>query len=212
MGSALRVVEKMINQNAEDEIYSDFKFWEDESDKYRNGEGTLLPLWRFSTDRTKKKQVTALSWNGAHPDLFAVGYGSYDFLRQGTGLICCFSLKNTAHPEYTFSTESGVMSLHFHPQFHSLLAVGLYDGTVLVFDVRSPTNRPIYASNIKSGKHTDPVYEVFWDANDDSSAGSSQDLGFFSISSDGLVCNWVLAKNELKMEVIMTIRSTGQLS
>lgn len=27
---------------------------------------------------------------------------------QGSGMICCFSLKNTSNPEYIFSTESGV--------------------------------------------------------------------------------------------------------
>ena len=46
-----------------------------------------------------------------YSDLFAVGYGSYDFMRQGSGMICCFSLKNTPHPEYIFTTESGVMCL-----------------------------------------------------------------------------------------------------
>lgn len=32
------------------------------------------------------------------------------------GVICCYSLKNVAHPEYVFVTESGVMCLDFHPQ------------------------------------------------------------------------------------------------
>jgi dynein intermediate chain 1, axonemal len=69
-----------------------------------------LPLWRFASDRAKRKQVTALCWNPRYHDLFAVGYGSYDFMRQGTGMICCFSLKNTSHPEYTFTPDSGVCS------------------------------------------------------------------------------------------------------
>ena len=30
---------------------------QDASDHFREGEGSLLPLWRFSTDRTKRKQV-----------------------------------------------------------------------------------------------------------------------------------------------------------
>ena len=77
-------------QNAEDEIFQDFKYWEDASDAFREGEGSLLPLWRFSTDRTKRKQVTAIEWNCRYADLFAVGYGSYDFMRQGAGMICCF--------------------------------------------------------------------------------------------------------------------------
>ena len=29
----------------------DYKFWEDASDQYREGEGTLLPLWKFFNDK-----------------------------------------------------------------------------------------------------------------------------------------------------------------
>jgi len=59
-------------------------------------------------------------------------------------LICLYSLKNTTHPEYSFTTEAGVMTLDFHPKSAALLAVGLYDGTVLVFDVRNKHKKPIY--------------------------------------------------------------------
>ncbi|GMH81108.1 hypothetical protein TrVE_jg8642 [Triparma verrucosa] len=201
MENALKILERLVNQNAEDEIFNDFKYWEDASDQFREGEGSLLPLWRFSTDRTKRKQVTALCWNPQYPDLFAVGYGSYDFMRQGSGMICCFSLKNTSFPEYIFSTESGVMCLDFHPQHPSLLAVGCYDGTVMVYDVRNKGMRPIYSSSIKTGKHTDPVWQVFWQAED-----LAKELNFFSISSDGRVANWIMSKNELKMEPVMHLK------
>jgi dynein intermediate chain 1, axonemal len=201
MSNALKILERMVNQNAEDEIFQDFKYWEDASDKYRNGEGSLLPLWRFSTERTKRKQVTALKWNPAYPDLFAVAYGSYDFMRQGSGMVCCFSLKNTSHPEYIFSTESGVMCLDFHPRHQSLLAIGCYDGTVMVFDVRNRINRPIYSSSIRTGKHTDPVWQVHWQDED-----MVKELNYFSISSDGQVASWIMSKNELKMEPVMQLK------
>lgn len=73
--------------------------------------------------------------------MFAVGYGSYDFVKMTSevvphaelpnpsdaeqtgqklpftaGLVCCYTLNNTAYPDYMFITESGVMSLDFHPQ------------------------------------------------------------------------------------------------
>ncbi|KAH9157643.1 hypothetical protein AeRB84_000516 [Aphanomyces euteiches] len=201
MGKILRVIERMVNQNAEDEIFQDFKYWEDASDAFREGEGSLLPLWRFSSERAKKKQVTAVCWNPCFSDLFAVGYGSYDFLKQGAGLVCCYSLKNTSHPEFIFATESGVMCLDFHPQQPALLAVGCYDGTVMVYDVRNKANRPIYTSTIKTGKHTDPVWQVNWQEED-----LAKELNFFSISSDGRVANWIMSKNELKMEPVMQLK------
>ncbi len=51
-------MERMVNQNAENEIYHDFKYWEDKSDEFRTeGDGTLLPLWRFASEKVKRKQV-----------------------------------------------------------------------------------------------------------------------------------------------------------
>lgn len=204
MESALKTMERLVNQNAEDEIFQDFKYFEDKADEFRNGEGTLLPLWKFTSARTNRKQVTSLCWNPRYNDLFVVGYGSYDFMRQGSGMVCCFSLKNTSYPEYVISTESGIMCLDFHPQHPSLLAVGCYDGTVLAYDISNGTNKPIYSSSLRSGKHSDPVWQVYWHDND--SCLSSKELNFYSISTDGKVANWTMNKNELKMEPIMHLK------
>jgi dynein intermediate chain 1 len=160
MSKSLKIMERMVNQNTYDEIAQDYRYWDDQSDSYKEGEGTLLPLWKFWTEKVRRKHVTALCWNPEYEDLFAVGYGSYDFMKQGSGVICCFSLKNPSHPEYSFSTETGVMCLDFHPQHSSLLAVGCYDGTVMIFDIRNKLNKPIFYSTVKTGKHTDPVWQV----------------------------------------------------
>lgn len=118
-----------------------------------------MPLWRFSTDKSRKRDVTAIQWNPKYKDLFAVGYGKYNFQDQKTGLICCYTIKNPTYPEYQYSTDSGVMCIDFHPQNPALLAVGLYDGTVMVFDIRlKGNNKPIYHSTVRTNKHTDPVW------------------------------------------------------
>ena len=53
MGNALKKIERMLNQNVDDEIFQDFKYWDDTSDAFHDGEGSLLPLWRFHTQRIK---------------------------------------------------------------------------------------------------------------------------------------------------------------
>ena len=92
--------------------------------------------------------------------MLAVGHGSYDFLKQGTGLICVYSLKNPSFPEFTYTTRSGVMSLDFNREHPYLMAVGFYDGTVAVYNMRERCNEPNYQSSAKNGKHTDPVWQV----------------------------------------------------
>ena len=204
MGRSLKLMERMVNQNTFDDIAQDFKYWEDASDQFREGEGTLLPLWKFFNDRAKKKTVTSICWNSQYSDLFAVSFGSYDFLKQGPGLIFLFSLKNPTYPEYIFTTETGAMCLDFHAQHSSLLAVGLYDGTVCVYDLQHKVNKPIFMSTTRSGKHTDPVWQVSWQEED-----LAKNLNFFSISSDGRVTLWTMSKNELQFTDVMLLKLTG---
>jgi len=146
MKKCLKIMERMIVQNAEDEKFEDYKYYEDTTeDPGQHNYGSVLPLWRFTTEKSRRKNVTAMCWNPRYKDLFAVSYGSYDFLKQTSGLICCFTIKNPTWPEYTFTTESGVMCIDFHPNCPALIAVGCYDGTVMVFDIRlKSNNKPIY--------------------------------------------------------------------
>ena len=211
MGTALRLLERMVTQNSMDELYRDFKYWEDRSDLLagRDMEGSLLPLWDFSVGQPKLtgagslklKTVTSIAWHPTYDDMFAVGFGSFDFMRKGRGLVHCYTLKNTASPEYAFSTMSGVMCVDWHTQHHSLLAVGTYDGNVAVFDVRRKEDAPLYVSSVKTGKHTDPVWQISWQDED-----LSKDLNFYSVSSDGTVANWVMTTTELKMEPVMQLK------
>ncbi|CAH8479900.1 unnamed protein product [Schistosoma turkestanicum] len=188
----LKIVERMINQNTHDEVAQDFKYYEDPSDEFRDSQGTLLPLWLFSFEKARKLAVTSLCWSPQYDDLFAVGYGSYDFLKQSNGLICLYTLKNPSYPEYHFETESGVLSLDLHSSLSYLLCVGFYDGAVGVYSIIQDKNVPLYLSTAKTGKHTDPVWEVRWQPND-----LDANLNFFSISADGRVTSWTLIKNDM---------------
>jgi dynein intermediate chain 1 len=60
-------------------LFSDFKYWEDNADEFRELEGTLLPLWTFFTHSNLKKEklsATGVTWSPFFPDLFAVSFGS----------------------------------------------------------------------------------------------------------------------------------------
>lgn len=203
MKRCLKIMERMIVQNAEDDKFEDYKYYEDTTeDPEAQKFGSVLPLWRFTNSKGHKKNVTAMCWNPRYKDLFAVAYGSYDFLKQTSGLICCFTIKNPTWPEYTFTTDSGVMCIDFHPNQPALIAAGCYDGTVMVFDIRhKSSNKPIYASTVRTAKHTDPVWQVKWSADD-----TAKNLSFYSISSDGRVTNWNLMKNNLEAEEVIKLK------
>ena len=205
MAAAAKVMERVLNQNTNEDITQDFKYWDDQADKFRENEGTLLPLWKFTNEKTKKRNVTSICWNPEYPDMFAVGFGSFDFTKQGRGMICCYSLKNPSFPEFLLYTESGVMCLDFHPQQSSLLACGLYDGTVQVYDIRNKVRTPIFQSTARTGMHTDPVWQIFWEE-----ADLNKWVQFYSISSDGRVTLWTLTKAELLHEDIIELQPHAQ--
>ncbi|CAD5120465.1 DgyrCDS9031 [Dimorphilus gyrociliatus] len=197
---ASKIVERMVNQNTYKEIAEDYRYWEDAADEHRDPQGNLLPLWKFQYEKAKKLAVTALCWSPKYPDLFAVGHGSYDFTKQTQGLILFYSLKNPSFPEYVFETHSGVMCLDIHPEHTHLIAVGLYDGSVAVYNVLTHSKEPQYFSTAKNGKHTDPVWQVRWQKDD-----LDNNLNFYSVSSDGRIVAWTLVKSELHFHDVIKL-------
>jgi len=200
VATAAKIVERMVNQNTYDDIAQDFSYFEDASDEFRDQEGTLLPLWKFSYDKAKRLAVTSICWSPKYHDMFAVGHGSYEFTKQNRGMLLFYSMKNPSYPEFVFSTESGVMCLDIHPLYPYLVCVGFYDGSVAVFNVLEQKESPVYKSTAKSGKHTDPVWQVKWQKDD-----LDNNLNFYSVSSDGRVVSWTLVKDELVFADIITL-------
>ncbi|KAM7006180.1 dynein, axonemal, intermediate chain 1, paralog 2 [Tautogolabrus adspersus] len=206
VGKVSKIFERMVNQNTFDDIAQDFKYFEDASDESRGQQGTILPLWKFQYDKTKKLSVTALCWNKKYPDLFSVGLGSYNFTKQGRGMLVFYSLRNSAFPEYIYPTSSSVLCLDIHKQHSYLVAVGFYDGCVAVYNLKEEGQEPVYKSTAKTGKHTDPVWQVCWQ-NDD----MDNNHNFYSVSSDGRVVSWTLIKNELVFTDIIRLSLSAGL-
>ncbi len=85
---------------------------------------------------------------------------SDEFTQQGGGMLIFYTLKNPSYPEFIFNTASGVMCLDIHEHLPYLVAVGLYDGCVTVYNLKKKTDQPIYNSRASSDKHTSAVMQV----------------------------------------------------
>ncbi|XP_037941712.1 dynein intermediate chain 2, ciliary [Teleopsis dalmanni] len=196
-----QILERMINQNLYADVAADYRFYEDPADEFRE-EGTLLPLWKFVYERTKKLSVTEVMFSPKYYDLFAVCYGSYDFMKQpNEGALCLFTVKNPSYPDYIIMTEGGVMCCDIHPQYPFLLVVGLYDGNVGVYNIKNTNYKePLYKSKGVNNKHNGVVWQVKWGP--DMTDG---EINFYSLSSDGRVFNWILMHNKLALTTIITL-------
>jgi dynein intermediate chain 1, axonemal len=118
-------------------------------------------------------------------------------LGQSEGLICRYSLKNPSYPEYVYNTHSGVMSIDSHPDYPHLLCAGFYDGSVAVYNSAELSQKAKLMSDAKSGKHSDPVWQVRWQKDD-----LDGNMNFYSVSSDGRICKWTLLKVIYSFEII----------
>lgn len=126
-------------------------------------------LWDWKCPLTAGKNVAAMGWNKVNPDLLAVGYGSSSFAAAcdergaaavSRGLVAFWSLKNPQFPLWWFETQAAVTALDFSTYSPNMLAVGLYDGTVAIHDIKARQSSPAMESDVHSGKHADPVWKV----------------------------------------------------
>jgi len=185
-------MEYVVVNNSDYEFFDDFHKWRGDP---KNPE--LRLLWRFKFP--KRLCVTSMLFNKKHPQLFVVGMGSYDFNNPTEGIISLYSLKNPTTPEISFDTQSAVMCMDFCEKNPTLLCVGFYNGGVAVYDIRRIINQTVYHVTDPEVQHSDPVWGVKW-------VCTSCSNEFLSVSSDGTLVKWTMAKNELTKTVLMELK------
>ena len=173
----------------------------------------LLKLWTFSCKEVEGLNVSSLVWNKANRDLLAVSYGPYDFNQAytGIGLIALWNLSNPESPLALLHApdDSGVTAIDFSSSQPSLLAAGLYDGSVCVYDVakilsgENPSGLPDLCSDqLIPGTHTEAVWQVKFVATPNAEQGTEN---IISISTDGKVLEWTTQKG-LQFEPLMVLK------
>ena len=58
----------------------------------------------------------------------------------------------------SFQAQSGVICVDIHPDHPHMLAAGLSDGNVAVYNLQKNPQKPSYISTARNGKHTDIVW------------------------------------------------------
>ncbi|KAM4551076.1 dynein axonemal intermediate chain 4 isoform 1-T1 [Odontesthes bonariensis] len=147
-------------------------------------------LWTFNCELTRGCSISSMGWNKKNPDLLAVGYGEFDCRNQKTGLVCCWSIKNPMWPEHIIHCDSAVTSLDFSASSPSQLAVGMYDGSIAIYDVQSPNKLCVIDSRECPKRHLGPVWQLRWNQQDLSLTGEERVEALFSVGADGRISKW----------------------
>jgi len=153
----------------------------------------LSRLWSYECYATKGMSVNCMVWNKVNQDLLAVGYGENGTESDGKGLACIWSIKNPEHPERLFKLASAVTSLDFSVSHPNFLAVGLYNGTIAIYNIRNVKDTVVLDSIDSVGKHSSPVWQLKWIERD---KGTGEEKGevLVSTSADGRVTQWSIRK------------------
>eukprot|EP01135_Chromosphaera_perkinsii_P001570 Nk52_evm40s207 gene=Nk52_evmTU40s207 len=227
----LRVLENMVNQNSyhsSQAIYRDMLDLDEEyleegkegdtEDLQKDGtaksvavlEPTTLPalemLWTYNCNLTRGRNVSCMTWNEKNPDILAVGYGQFEYTDQRDGLICCWSFKNPEYPERVYKIPCSCTALDFSASQPNLLAAGLYDGTVAIYNVQSKSDTPLLDSQESTGKHSDPAWQIKW-VDRERVAGEQRGEILVSISCDGRITQWSMRKG-LEFTDLMKLKRT----
>lgn len=191
---------------------------DDDKDKVPEGPAGIRKLFSYSNaELIRGRPVTCMVWNKLNQDLLAVGYGRLDHFTDPYkttdavdeellgGLVLFWSLRNPEYPEKVLRTNAPVTSMDFSKFSPMLLAVGLSNGNVNVFDVKREHDfeRPIETSAGMTGGHTDPVWQVNW-----VSKANERVESLVSISTDGRVLQWSTKKG-LLLSCLMRLAKGG---
>ncbi|XP_073327947.1 dynein axonemal intermediate chain 4-like [Pagrus major] len=170
---------------------------------------TLEYLWTFSCKLTKGCNITSMAWNKINPDILAVAYGDCEPSNNKPSLICCWSLKNPMWPERVFHCDSCVTSLDFSDINPGQLAVGMYDGTIAIYNVHRQNNNACIANSSEcSERHLHPVWQVNWIKEEMLFLREDRKEALISVSADSRITIWSLLSNGLDCRDLMELRTT----
>ncbi|NXC60424.1 WDR78 protein, partial [Aleadryas rufinucha] len=170
---------------------------------------SLEQLWSYRCDLTRGHSVSSMAWNKINPDLLAVGYREFVSQDHKEGLACCWSLKNPMWPERIFRCEHGVTAVDFSLESPNLLAVGMANGCVAIYNVRSRNDAALLDSSASLNKHTGPVWQLRWVQQDRGATGGDRKETLVCISGDGRVTQWFI-QQRLDCFDLMTIKRSGK--
>ena len=165
----------------------------------------LPVLWSWQCGLSGELPVSCLAFNPAAPGLLAVGYGRLEYAAAGVAaLVVVWSLTNPTHPVWHVATPCGVSALDWSGKAPGQLAVGFFDGSVALYDVRATSDSrssgsggggapkplarapPAGGAPSAGGGHAEPV----WRLRHVPKASDPGEEMLVSVSSDGRLLEW----------------------
>ncbi|KAJ9668973.1 hypothetical protein H2201_000799 [Coniosporium apollinis] len=133
-----------------------------------------------------KRCVSDIAFSPKFPELTLASYTRNNSApHDPDGLIQVWNMHMHNRPEYTFTSQSDILTAKFSPFHPNYIIGGCYNGQVMVWDTRdrSTARGPVQKTPLTSSGHTHPVYSL-------DIVGTQNANNIISCSTDGVVCSW----------------------
>ncbi|XP_023664248.1 cytoplasmic dynein 2 intermediate chain 2 [Paramormyrops kingsleyae] len=185
------VVIRELAKNSRSHAFDGFEVnWEDQ-----NRTVLCIHCLQYCEAQQRKLHVTSLSWN-CTGSVIACAFGHTDDGDWTTekSFVCTWNLNRRGldpkRPDVVIDAATSVMCVSFHPSRPSLIAGGLYNGEVVVWDT-SQTQDPVLAqTGMSPDTHRDPVCQVYWVP-----TGRRGEFAVLSAGSGGRLLLWTIGED-----------------
>lgn len=164
---------------------------------------SLKHLFHFQCPASENRIITSMAWHNTSQDVLAVGYaGDREHFDQG-GLVMFWSLRNPSFPEKRINTSSAVTTIAFSSLSPTILAVGMDDGCISLYDTSHEICSTVFINTGTTlGRHMATVTQLQWVKQ------HNQTERLLSTSIDGRVLVWSL-KQGMSLQPLMTLKRQG---
>uniref|UniRef100_A0A1B0C1C2 Dynein axonemal intermediate chain 4 n=2 Tax=Nemorhina TaxID=44051 RepID=A0A1B0C1C2_9MUSC len=153
-------------------------------------------LWTFTLPliNTIRKFVTDICWCPSNGDFLAASYAfstsGEDVSASSNGCVCIWNIKNPVNPERYYNFKVSVVTLEFSPFATKLLSIGLYDGSVYVYDISNIENPQVAVSERKNSTNFEPITSIKWVRNDNSYTRLARIEPFLALCRNGSITRY----------------------
>ncbi|KAG5473671.1 hypothetical protein LSCM1_04298 [Leishmania martiniquensis] len=197
----------ILHRNAKSSIFDHYApTWSRKNTK-------LSVLYTLTSPTVNDGNMEALkvAWN-SNGNMVAAAYGHMD--TSGwcckRGYVCVWNLARPdlveSAPHYTLETKTSATSIAFHPTDPCMLAVGTYDGEVVVFPSVTESVPQQFSSADSEIAHTEPVTVLQWVNNPQELRRSHRHV-LCSASQSGLIIHWSPANKLTKPVAAYSVRT-----
>ncbi|XP_076653573.1 dynein axonemal intermediate chain 4 [Halictus rubicundus] len=208
--NAVRVVERIISNNIFIHVQKRFigLIKQDPCSLDLEFTYSLDLLWVHTCRMSEGRPVSAFRWSSINKNILAVGYGARANSETKNGLVLVWSAKNPIRPGRWFSFASPITDLDWSRDRPNLLAVGFYDGQVMVIDVSKTRVNVIRRSERITSPSCSPQWQVQWWVGDEHFDYQEQ---IYTCDQDGHIFCYQYAQNFISTTIMTIFRIEGTL-